>query len=146
MEEATPLPYKQQLYLIHCADVCLQEGIDKFFEAAQAAKAALEEATPLLEEATALTKEITPLLQVCACVLFAACRWQCAAFCSCGLSLFCICQSQLFASPAPQELCEGGLTINLNNLTLSLVLPHSCAFATLTHLMCMHCKSCVRVG
>jgi hypothetical protein len=42
----------------------LQEGIDKFFEAAQAAKAALEEATPLLEEATALTKEITPLLQV----------------------------------------------------------------------------------
>jgi hypothetical protein len=41
-----------------------QEGIDKFFEAAQAAKAALEEATPLLEEATALTKEITPLLQV----------------------------------------------------------------------------------
>jgi hypothetical protein len=48
-----------------CAAVsCLQEGIDKFFEAAQAAKAALEEATPLLEEATALTKEITPLLQV----------------------------------------------------------------------------------
>lgn len=40
-----------------------EEGIDKFFEAAQAAKVALEEATPLLEEATALTKEITPLLQ-----------------------------------------------------------------------------------
>jgi hypothetical protein len=51
--------------------VCLQEGIDKFFEAAQAAKAALEEATPLLEEATALTKEITPLLQVRACACFA---------------------------------------------------------------------------
>lgn len=44
--------------------MCLQEGIGKFFEAAQAAKAALEEATPLLEEATQLTKEITPLLQV----------------------------------------------------------------------------------
>lgn len=44
--------------------VCLQEGIDKFFEAAQAATAAIEEATPLLEEATQLTKEITPLLQV----------------------------------------------------------------------------------
>lgn len=42
----------------------LQEGIDKFFEAAQAATAAMEEATPLLEEATQLTKEITPLLQV----------------------------------------------------------------------------------
>lgn len=41
-----------------------QEGIDKFFEAAQAATAAMEEATPLLEEATQLTKEITPLLQV----------------------------------------------------------------------------------
>lgn len=39
------------------------EGIDKFFEAAQAATAAMEEATPLLEEATQLTKEITPLLQ-----------------------------------------------------------------------------------
>jgi hypothetical protein len=42
----------------------LQEGIDKFFEAAQAATAAMEEATPLLEEAALLTKEITPLLQV----------------------------------------------------------------------------------
>eukprot|EP00878_Enallax_costatus_P002541 GHUV01002723.1.p1 GENE.GHUV01002723.1~~GHUV01002723.1.p1 ORF type:complete len:393 (+),score=111.51 GHUV01002723.1:299-1477(+) len=40
-----------------------EEGIDKFFEAAQAATAAIEEATPLLEEATQLTKEITPLLQ-----------------------------------------------------------------------------------
>jgi len=44
--------------------MCSQEGIDKFFEAAQAATAAMEEATPLLEEATQLTKEITPLLQV----------------------------------------------------------------------------------
>jgi hypothetical protein len=42
----------------------VQEGIDKFFEAAQAATAAMEEATPLLEEAALLTKEITPLLQV----------------------------------------------------------------------------------
>eukprot|EP00775_Hariotina_reticulata_P007426 gene7426-7635_t len=40
-----------------------EEGVDKFFEAAQAATAALEEATPLLEEATQLTKELTPLLQ-----------------------------------------------------------------------------------
>lgn len=43
---------------------CVQEGIDKFFEAAQAATAAMEEAAPLLEEATQLAKEITPLLQV----------------------------------------------------------------------------------
>lgn len=42
----------------------MQEGIDKFFEAAQAATAAMEEAAPLLEEATQLAKEITPLLQV----------------------------------------------------------------------------------
>lgn len=49
-----------------CAACCrvVQEGIDKFFEAAQAATAAMEEATPLLEEAALLTKEITPLLQV----------------------------------------------------------------------------------
>ncbi|KAF8056776.1 TGD2 [Scenedesmus sp. PABB004] len=40
-----------------------EEGVDKFFEAAQAAKAALEEAALLLEEAAQLTKEVTPLLQ-----------------------------------------------------------------------------------
>eukprot|EP00879_Flechtneria_rotunda_P011844 GHRR01012371.1.p1 GENE.GHRR01012371.1~~GHRR01012371.1.p1 ORF type:complete len:310 (+),score=113.77 GHRR01012371.1:981-1910(+) len=40
-----------------------EEGIDKFFETAQAATVAIEEATPLLEEATHLVKEITPLLQ-----------------------------------------------------------------------------------
>lgn len=60
--------HSNKLFVCACCCVnmcrCLQEGIDKFFEAAQAAKAALEEATPLLEEATALTKEITPLLQV----------------------------------------------------------------------------------
>lgn len=52
---------KQTTHVRYCVS---QEGIDKFFEAAQAATAAMEEATPLLEEATQLTKEITPLLQV----------------------------------------------------------------------------------
>lgn len=68
--------------MITCAPWCfvalLQEGIDKFFEAAQAATAAMEEATPLLEEATQLTKEITPLLQVRAAKGAACLQFACA--------------------------------------------------------------------
>jgi hypothetical protein len=91
----------------------LQEGIDKFFEAAQAAKAALEEATPLLEEATALTKEITPLLQVCS----AKQHDRVTGHSCCAIEF-------------KPLLVLGGLMTDLEHLSLFLVLPHSAGSAS----------------
>ncbi len=58
------------------------DGIDKVFEAAEAAAALMEQAQPLLAQASELVEQLTPLLAelragglVSVCVCVCVCRW-----------------------------------------------------------------------